>query len=262
MRINNDKYYTPENVALYCAGTALSLIGKENISHIIEPSAGGGVFLKFADGIPLEAYDIEPEHPDVIEQDFLTLDIPYKKNRMILGNPPFGKRMVLAQKFFKKSIQIADYVAFILPVSQHHNTNSLYEFDMVSSDYLGNVNFSGKVLKCVFNVYKRPESGVLNSKPKNKLQTVTICRNDSKKYTDFDFDIRLCAWGNATGKVLNDNETYAAEYKIKIEPLFREQVVSLLSGLDWKQELNCIAMPKLQQFHIINMLKKYIKNIY
>ncbi len=103
MRIKNDKYYTPKNLAKHCIEKTFEIIGKENITEIIEPSAGNG---RFSLQIPnCVAYDIEPEHDSIIQQDFLTLKIPYKEGRLFIGNPPYGSRMVLAQKFFKKSIK-------------------------------------------------------------------------------------------------------------------------------------------------------------
>ncbi len=68
------------------------------------------------------AYDIEPEHESVEQQDYLELDVSYLWGRLIIGNPPFGNRMNMAQKFFKKSVEISDYIAFILPISQLNNT--------------------------------------------------------------------------------------------------------------------------------------------
>jgi len=100
--------------------------------------------------------------------------------------------MSLAQKFFKKSIMMGDYVAFILPISQLWNTNSLFEFDLIHSEDLGKVTYSDRNLHCCYNIYKRPD-GVLNPRPKNKLSSIKIVRQDSKGYDEFDdFDIRMC----------------------------------------------------------------------
>ena len=102
-KIDLDKYYTPLDKAKYCIEKVYQIIGENNISEVIEPSAGNG---SFSLQIPTTcwAYDIEPEHESIIRQDFLTLDVDYLYGRLIIGNPPFGSRMNLAQKFFKKSI--------------------------------------------------------------------------------------------------------------------------------------------------------------
>lgn len=259
MKINLDKYYTPIETAKYCIDKTISIIGNENITDIIEPSAGNGSFSLQLD---CRSYDIEPEHDSIVKLDYLTLNESYSSGRLIIGNPPFGDRMNLAQKFFKKSIEIGDYIAFILPISQLWNTNSLYEFDLIHSEDLGRIKYSDVNLNCCFNIYKRPVGG-LNKRPINKLKSVSIIRQDSGGYCEFDFDIRMCYWGNGSaGKILKDGDNYSAEYKIKISDEFRDRVVSLLNEINWFDELNCIAMLKIQKFHIINILKKYIPNIY
>lgn len=265
MKINSDKYYTPIEVANYCWDRVIEKIGSENISDIIEPSCGNGAFFHY-NLKPDFGFDIEPEYEDnnIFKQDYLILDIPYKKNRLIIGNPPYGNRMNLAQKFFKKSVLIGDYIAFILPISQLNNTQSLYEFDLIYSEDLGEQIYTDRKLHCCFNIYKRPNNGELNKKVNNKLECLRIKRNDSKGYDDFSFDIRMCAWGDGTaGKILNDDEHYSAEYKLLFDDNLKEksEVVNFLKTFNWKEYLNCIAMRKIQQFHIIDVIKKQFPNI-
>ena len=259
-KIENDKYYTPKKIAKYCIEQAIEAIGKENISEVIEPSAGNG---SFSTQIECMAYDIEPEHESVMQQDYLELDMGYKPKRLIIGNPPFGSRMNLAQKFFKKSVEIADYVAFILPISQLNNTNSLYEFDLIHSEDLGKQTYTDRELHCCFNIYKRPKDGKLNKKKRVKLKDITIVRQDSKKYSKVeDYDVRMCYWGESAGRLLNEEESYAAEYKIIIHNHhLKEKIINTLKSVNWREELNFIAMPKIQQFHIHKTLKKYIPKI-
>lgn len=261
-KIELDKYYTPDALVEKCVETVRQVLKGAKVTHIIEPSAGNGAFLKKLPKDITVGYDIEPEHKDVLKQDYLELELPYKKGRLIIGNPPFGSRLSLAQKFFKKSIELGDYIAFILPISQLWNTNSLFEFDLIYSEDLGKQKYSDRNLHCCFNIYKRHEDG-LNSRPKNKLKALKIVRQDSKGYSEFeDFDIRMCYWGNGSaGKILKEGENYSAEYKIKITDEYREEVRRILTNINWFDELNCIAMLKIQQFHIIKILKKYIPNI-
>lgn len=259
-KIELDKYYTPVNLAKYCIDKTFEIIGKENITDIIEPSAGNG---SFSNQLKCVAYDIEPEHKSIIKQDYLKLELEYKKGRLIIGNPPYGRCMNLAQKFYKKSIQIGDYIAFILPISCLNNTQSLFEFDLIYSEDLGEHNYSNRQLHCCFNIYKRPING-LNKQKRIKLKDVKIIRQDSKQYNDIiDYDIRMCYWGNGSaGKILKDNEHYAAEYKIIIlNDDIREDVIRVLNEVNWFDELNKIAMLKIQQFHIYNLLKREIPNI-
>jgi hypothetical protein len=264
MKIELDKYYTPIEIANHCFEKTIELVGADNITEIIEPSVGNGSFLhhQFTKERPMLCIDLEPEifGDNIIKSDWLTYPIDYKKGRLVIGNPPYGSRMNLAQKFFKKSVRIGDYVAFILPISQLSNTQSLFEFDLIYSEDLGTFEYSGVPLHCCFNVYKRPNNGELNKKQTNRLPFVKICRNDSKGFSDFVYDLRVCAWGDGTaGKILSEDEHYSAEYKIKVDdnhPLHNE-IVDYLKNFNWREFLNCIAMRKIQQFHIINILTEH-----
>lgn len=261
-KLINDKYYTPKELAKYCIEKTYEIIGENNISEVIEPSAGNGSFSNLFDSCV--AYDIEPESENIIQQDFLALNIKYKPCRLIIGNPPYGhSKNILFQKFFKKSIEIADYIAFILPISQLNNSNTLYEFDLIHSEDLGVKQYSDRNLRCCFNIYRRPVNGS-NQPTRIKLNDITIMREDSKKFKETtEYDIRMCYWGDGSaGKILNDNEHYAAEYKIIINnSKLKNKIIEVLHKVNWHQELNKISMLKIQQFHLCNVLKKYIPEI-
>ena len=260
-KIQNDKYYTPIELARYCIDKTFEIIGEDNISEIIEPSAGNGAFSL---QIPSHfAYDIEPEHPSIIKGDFLNQNITYLCGRLIIGNPPYGRCLNMAQKFFKKSIEIADYISFILPISQLNNTQSFYEFDLIHSEDLGEHIYTDHKLHCCLNIYRRPLNKELNKKPSVKLKDITIIRQDSKNYKESDYDIRMCYWGDGTaGKILTNNEHYSAEYKIKIHnDKLKNKIIDVLNNINWHNELNKIAMLKIQQFHIVKVLKEQIPEI-
>lgn len=264
-KIENDKYYTPVSLANYCWDKTFEVIDQNCISEIIEPSCGDGAFYHHSIYIPHFGYDIDPQcnFNNVIKRDYLMEDITYLWGRLIIGNPPYGRCMNMAQKFYKKSVEIADYIAFILPISQLNNTRTMYEFDLVYSEDLGMQHYTDRDLHCCFNIYKRPESGELNKKPVSKLNDITIYRQDSNGYESRNFDIRMCYWGDGTaGKILKEGEHYAAEYKIKINNIEkREEIIRILSTFNWKEYLHCIAMRKIQQFHIIDVLQKNIEGI-
>ena len=258
-KIENDKYYTPIDLAKYCIDKTFIIIGKENITDIIEPSAGNG---SFSNQLDCTAYDLYPEGDNIIKQDYLKLDLPYKKGRLIIGNPPYGKYLNLAQNFYKKSVKLGDYIAFILPISQLNNSITMYEFDLIHSEDLGEKEYGGVKLHCCFNIYKRPQKG-LNKYKIKKLKDITIYRNDSKGYLEKDFDIRMCYRGNSSaGKILKEHEHYCNEYKIKIHNNeLRNDIIRVLNEVDWKKELKCISMLAIMQFHIYELLKREIPEI-
>ena len=88
-KIYLDKYYTSQELADYCTQKAIEVIGIENITELIESSASNGVFLnsfeKLLPNMPYKAYDIEPEDDRIIKQDYLELEMEYKKGRAVLS---------------------------------------------------------------------------------------------------------------------------------------------------------------------------------
>ena len=263
MKIENDKYYTPIAVANKCWDKVIELIGKDNIADVIEPSCGNGAFYHYPSMKPNMGIDIAPEidnrEESIITGDYLEMSIEYKKGRLVIGNPPYGSRMLLAQRFFKKSVMIADYIAFILPISQYNNTSSLFEFDLIYSEDLGLQTYTDRKLHCCFNVYARPKDGKLNGRKKETLPFLHIFRQDCKGHENKQFDIRICYWGDGTtGKILTDGEHYAGEYKLLINDDYsrKSELIDFILHFDWKGYLNCIAMKRLKQYHIINVIKE------
>lgn len=162
MKITNDKYYTSDEVVEKCWRILKETIDFNEITEIIESSAGAGAWLdKIKEtGIEWKAYDILPEHQEVIKQDFLELEMDYKPGRLIGFNFPFGRSNNLSRKFYNKSVGVADYICSIQPISQLNNTNSMYYFDLVKSVDLGKTLYSGKFLHCCFQIWKRPVKSI------------------------------------------------------------------------------------------------------
>lgn len=165
MAIEYDKFYTPEGLAEFCVERTLATFGN-SISEFVEPSAGSGAFLPALKSteIPTLAYDIKPEAEGIETADFLSLDLPYKAGRCVIGNPPFFYQHKIGLAFYKKACEIADFVAFILPISIYKGSPEFCAFDLVSSELLPEVEYSGVKVKCCLNLYQRPKSGRLNVK--------------------------------------------------------------------------------------------------
>jgi len=230
--IELDKFYTPKETVNKCLGIFFNMVDKEDITEIIEPSAGNGRFsLQLPNCI---AYDIEPEHESIIKQDFLNLDLPYKKGRAIIGNPPFGKRNNLSLKFFKKSINSCDFIAFILPISQLNNIDSLYEFDLISSHDLGELTYSGLVVRCCFNVYERPREG-LNKKVNLKSELFSLHRTNRDNFENTKPDFMFCKRGSVGKEIFEDGKRYGDEYKVVVyDKANLEYVRNTILNHDWK----------------------------
>ena len=262
-KLHQDKYYTSDEVAQYCINVGRKILKGEKITEVIDPSAGTGVFSKKIKNCV--AYDIEPEDKSIIRQDFLELDIPYKQGRLFITNPPFGSKMVLVKKFFKKCVSLGDYIIFILPISQLNNKYSdMCQFDLIHSEDLGEQNYSGRKIHCCLNIYRRPSNGVLHQKEIARLKDITILRDKRKGFNEAkDWDIRMCYWGNGSaGKILKDDENYSGEFKIIIHKQeLKDKILSALQKADWHKELPHVSMLKIQKYHLIEFLKREVPEI-
>lgn len=117
-----DQFYTSPEFAEKCVGVLKDFINENSIQieNIVEPSAGAGAFTNAAKNNfenNVISYDIDPKFEEVIKCDFLEQDISFLKNKntIVIGNPPFGKNSSLAIKFFNKSAEFAEIIAFVLP---------------------------------------------------------------------------------------------------------------------------------------------------
>lgn len=262
-KINLDKYYTPSDLAEYCVKKTKEIIGEENITEWLEPSAGAGVFLPYLDNNYL-AFDIEPEAENIEQANYLELDLPYFKGRCVIGNPPFGTRNTLSVKFYKNSLKYGDYIAFVLPASQYNNNQQMYEFDLVHSEMLRVDEYCGRKLQCCFNVYKRPNNG-LNKKPIDyTLKDVTLLewrRGGGYKVPE-KYDLGICAWGASIGKEIKQQGQFALEnYLVVNNTELKEKVIDVMKNADWCKLYPNIATPRLGQWKIYKYLREQIPEL-
>ena len=161
-----DKFYTKKEVAMYCINLFKEYVAPNNDDLIIEPSAGNGGFIDAIKSLKCnyEFYDLEPEHEEIVKQDYLLYNA-YKnenayKNIHILGNPPFGRQSSLAIKFIKKSCHFCTSISFILPRSFKKdslkktfplNFHMLYETDLPENSFL--VNAKEHDVPCIFQIW-------------------------------------------------------------------------------------------------------------
>ena len=165
-----DKYYTKPSVVNNCIDLVKKYINISNNDLIIEPSAGNGSFIDNIKNISTnyKFYDLEPEHEEVLKQDFLEFD--YKEleqqfaNIHIIGNPPFGRQSSMAIKFIKKCCLFSNSISFILPKSfkkdsmkkhfeKHYHL--LHEIDLLDNSFL--VNDIECDVPCIFQIWQKKE---------------------------------------------------------------------------------------------------------
>lgn len=265
-KFNLDKYYTPKNTVELCVNKVKEVVGVD-FDVVVEPSAGGGAFIEAIENTfsgDKVYLDIEPTVDGVAEQDYLTLDVDgfKQKNVLVIGNPPFGTRNTLSVKFFKKSIQYADVIAFILPISQLNNNQQMYEFDLVSSTDLGGLPYTNEVGKerkvhCCFNIYKRPE-GELNKKKVYKFKEFEIkeVRHTSKCTRVRESVGRgICAWGAGIGNHTTPDKSYAKEFYFCGD----EEIVDFCMSFDWLSVCSSTATPNLVHWQVYEEVLKHFK---
>ena len=261
-KIENDKYYTSRELAEYVVNKTKEIIEENNITEYLEPSAGSGVFLDYLDK-PYLAYDLYPEDDRIVKQDYLTLELGYKQGRCIIGNPPYGRTMNLAVQFFKKAIQMGDYISFILPISQLNNNYRVFEFDLIYSEDLGKRLYSDINVHCCLNIYKKPRIG-LNRKPNYKLKDITIENYDRGRIKIKqlkEYDIAICSFGDV-GKVVKKEDTYCQELYIKVNnDDYKKEIVDLIEKTNWKELYPHTKTPKLQIWQVYKYIKEQIPEI-
>lgn len=216
-KIADDKYYTPKSVVKAVLKVVeKELMPLEKFSRIIEPSAGAGAFLR---ELPKGAlgFDILPEYEGVIKGDYLKQEIPYLKNSLVVGNPPFGVGGQLVQKFIEKSLEHSDYVAFVIPGDNYKKPSKLKGVKLYKSFMLPKAKYSGVALDCCFNIYTK---GVEKVKKVKGVEVVEWHKNSNAKRTleweQKDCDFRIVSFGGI--RILKPEEkTYCGEIKIKFE---------------------------------------------
>lgn len=114
-----DEYFTKPEIAQKLFDKFCKIVGaKEDLTKFIwiEPSVGNGAFFEILPQNKI-GIDIKPTEFDTIQSDFLAYNLPKSPNQpfIVIGNPPFGHRGVLALEFIKHA-ENADFVAFILPM--------------------------------------------------------------------------------------------------------------------------------------------------
>jgi hypothetical protein len=278
-KLDKDQYFTSPEVAEHCFKKTLEVIGEENITEFIESSSGEGIFIdmieKFTPNIPYQAYDIDVKDSRVIEQDFLKLELEYKKGRCVGFNFPFGVKNNLSKSFANKGFEIGEYVCSILPISQLKNTQSIYKFDLIYSEDLKSQIYSNIKIHCCFNIYKKPIGG-FNKKENYKndkiIEIREVIKNKNpkrnKELGNFKWDLRLLAWGVATnnrgvGSILNeDDKLYAKEFYVKInDEKNKEEIINIFKTTKWEEIYPQTATPNLLQWQVYKHLKEQIPEL-
>lgn len=252
-----DKFYTKTEVVDECLGI-LNLL---DYDLVIEPSAGNGAF---SDKIPgCLAFDINPEAPDILQQDWFE----YKRERnpeekiLVVGNPPFGQQNQLALRFINHAAEFADSVAFVLPrsfkkysvknrINKHLHLSK--EITLPAKAFLLNGEDYG--VPCVFQVWEWKE----------ELRPV-LERRMSSQYFSFvkkeeSPDCRIQRVGGNSGKASSDlDRSAASNYFIKIKaPVNVERFIEYVNSLEFPGREYGVGPRTLSKDELIRVFEKDI----
>lgn len=165
-----DKYYTKDEIVNQCLQFVKDNIQINKNHLIVEPSAGNGSFIKGIKTLSNEFrfYDLEPEHEEIMKQDYLDYHYKEENNRYksihVVGNPPFGRQSSLAIKFIKKSCEFCNSFSFILPKSFKKeslknkvplNFHLIFEYDLPKNSFL--VDNNEHDVPCVFQIWEKKD---------------------------------------------------------------------------------------------------------
>jgi len=192
-----DKFYTKLDIVEMCIQLVKNNIAINENDIIIEPSSGNGSFISGIKSLSNNYifYDLEPEHEEIIQQDYLLFNPEEIKSKYelihIIGNPPFGRQSSLAIKFIKKSCEYADTVSFILPKSFKKDSlknkipgkyHLVVEYDLPSNSFL--VNGNEYDVPCIFQIWKK----MVDSRPViEKLEPLHFMFVDKTDNPDISF---------------------------------------------------------------------------
>jgi hypothetical protein len=166
-------------------------------------------------------YDLEPENPDIIKQDYLIYDFREIKKRFakihVVGNPPFGRQSSLAIKFIRKSCEFCNSISFILPKSFKKESlknkfplqfHLVYECDLPDNSFL--VDGSEHNVPCVFQIWEKKET---NRSVAEKIEPLHFEFVDKKQHPDISF--RRVGVNAGTMDVNIDEKSIQSHYFIK-----------------------------------------------
>ena len=267
-----DKYYTPPTVARWCIEKTYEVIGKENITEIVEPSAGSGSFSHQIPGC--KAYDLYPQHEYIEQADFLKLELGYKKGRLFIGNPPFGAGSgVILRGFYNKCVKEGDYIAFIQPASYYNSYSKFNKFEIIYSCML-KTEYTNTELYTSFTIYKRNPDKDDWKEPKdtNQLKDLTITkigrdnnkRNSHKKNLDYDYCF------SSFGTIFKEQEPYKTCGQMIVKCNNQNNKSKIITLLKWLYHYNreshlftkyCVGSKNINHQKLLEVIKICIPDI-
>ena len=156
-------------------------------------------------------------------------------------------------------MELGDYCSFIQPISQLNQNRTMKDTELLYSEDLGTVKYSGKSVHCCLNIYHKCKDG---HKQDFDIPGIIECRHifRSGKYQHSDdilndnWDFRVAAWGSI--RLLNDGEFCPNEVVFKATDEIKPWLQEKLKACDYKQLLSCVSTPNLPAWRLRKWLKE------
>lgn len=267
--INKEQFFTQPETAEKLSQWIKGQGWFQNVTEIIEPSAGDGVWL---DSLPVtQAYDLEPKSDRVKQADYLKTEILYKKGSLMVGNPPFGRMGSLAMEFVKKGCKEVDYIAFILPASFGKESvkrrvpksfHLIHQVDMLNETF--RFERHGRKVPVVFQVWERQEKERVDPIMPDSCKDfsfikVTSPTTGAASPAPTNADVAICTHGSGYGKVKLDNHSSlnTRTHRFIKSNIDKQILAERLKTLNWKEVAKyTVGAPCLSTKEIVDAYKK------
>jgi hypothetical protein len=250
-----DRFYTKPELA-----TELVKLLPSGV-YWVEPSAGSGAF---SSTLNCMAYDLDPQHPSILKQDWF--DYVHEGGEVwgVVGNPPFGRANKLSKAFIRHAInQGAAWIAFVLPDTYNKFTTQVVfpaEWKLMTNHKLPDNSFllDGKEyhVPCHFQIWTNTEVSI----NLRKTVGVTYCN-------EFEFkpEGEWFMFGAAPTKIIHRSEVSTKNrgyYFSLTSDLDIDNIISVMKNIPWKEEAMSSVNGGVSWFtreEIINIWRKHGK---
>lgn len=219
-----DQHFTPEDVAHRLTASVVERFDPDRERLWVEPSVGDGAFLRalVEAGVQrkrITTIDIDKDMSPDECCDFLTWE-PWAKpcDRIVIGNPPFGRSGKKAHQFVDHALTLAPVCCFVMPLSSFTKPHNC----AISLD---GVRFSDTTAKCCWLEYYRGVTPMVVPSPaKRAVRGFEFVSKDD----DYDLVIQRC--GSGLGKVTKCNGTGQGKYYLK---MLSKDLIAAARDLHW-----------------------------
>ena len=293
-----DQYFTKKEVAVELYKKSRNIISNYEkslaIFQWIEPSAGDGIFFNLLPKNKRIGIDINPLNDEIIKSDYLKYVLPKNEKSIVIGNPPFGHRGVMALNFINHS-KNADYVCFILPMFfeskgkgsikyRVNGFNLIHSERLVENAFYNPNNNKSVDVKCVFQIWsknhKTENEGFSWYKHKKnepfgdlvKIFTVSLAkkRECGKRWIyDEKADYYLSSTFHTNISVVDTFEEVKYKSGVAIvlttqDDIIRNKIKTLLQNVDWTKygSLATNSCYHIGKSNIFDVLQDNIDKIY